>query len=371
MKVLQVISSTNIGSGIANVVMNYYRNIDREQVQFDFLIFWEAPVNYNKEIESLGGRVYYFTKPGLTTYFKAKKELRNFFAEHKGEYDIVHCHEILVAKPVFEAARKQGGVKVCISHSHNSRLADSFVKKVRNRIAVLGLAKKSDYCFACSKPAAENAFGKAILKSSKYKFIYNAVNLARFSYSEESRKEIREEFQIEDKIVFCNVGRFCYQKNQIFAVRVLQAALSQGKDAVLMLVGKGEDEQQLKDYVRSCDIEGKVIFTGARNDVDKILCAADVLVFPSRYEGLPVVMVEAQATGLPVLYSDTVTDEAAVLPGSVKMPLKEEKKWAEAACSLAGGCEDRKSALSAVENAGFGIDRAAAKLSETYKEICR
>ena len=152
MKVLHVLSSTNVNSGIANVVMNYYRNIDRNEVQFDCLVFSQAPINFDGEINQLGGKVYHFTQPGLKTYFKAKKDLEALFKEHGKEYDIIHCHEILVGKMVFKYARKYGNVK-CISHSHSTKLSEKLIRAIRNRILVSGLVKRSDYCFACSKEA--------------------------------------------------------------------------------------------------------------------------------------------------------------------------------------------------------------------------
>ena len=369
MKVLQVISSTNIGSGIANVVMNYYRNIDRKQVQFDFLIFWEAPVNYNKEIESLGGRVYYFTKPGLTTYFKAKKELRNFFAEHKGEYDIVHCHEILVAKPVFEAARKQGDVKVCISHSHNSRLADSFVKKVRNRIAVLGLAKKSDYCFACSSQAAISAFGKSITKNKKYHYITNAINFERFQFSEEGRVKVRKEFGITHEKILCNVGRLSLQKNQSYLLKILAGLVKRDENIRLLLVGDGELRKDLENIVIKNALEKYVIFTASRRDIGDILSASDVFVFPSLYEGLGLVLIEAQINGLKCVANETLPKEAFINDNVIGLKLNDIETWINTIYNVLKKGYDREEIILNTTNSGFSIGKVIKSIETIYKKI--
>ena len=250
MKVLQVLWSTGTSSGVSNVVMNYYRNINKDKVQFDFLVLSLPSNSFNNEINELGGVVYKFTVPGIRTYFKTLKDLKEFFKEHGKEYDIIHCHEILVAKMVFKYARKYGNVK-CISHSHNTKLSEKPIRAIRNRILVRGLAKYSDYCFACSKEAGQNAFGKKIINDKKYKTIYNAINLDNYTFTSEGRKNIREEFGLQDKFVLGNVGRLCPQKNQKFAVEVLKELLKSRQDARLLLVGPGKEESGTLEYVKS------------------------------------------------------------------------------------------------------------------------
>lgn len=367
-KVLQVLSSTNVNSGIANVVMNYYRNIDREKVQFDFLIFWEAPKNYNEEIKRLGGNVYYFTKPGLKTFFKAKKELKAFFSQHKGEYDIIHCHEILVAKQVFKYARKYS-CSVCISHSHNSRLADGFIKQVRNRLLVTGLGKKSDYCFACSKEAGQNAFGKSIIKTNKYKFIYNSINLTKFKFSPEGRRNIRKEFGIEDGLLLGNIGRLCFQKNQLFAIKVLQEIIKTKPDAKLLIVGEGQDKEKLQEYVRENSLQENVIFTGIRKDVPELLSAMDCFVFPSVYEGLGMALIESQTNGLLSLCYDIIPEE--VMASEFVVFLKKESTpidWVRTIESLDDNV-DRNKGYEQVKAKGFDIKDSAKELEKIYFEI--
>lgn len=370
-KVLQILSSTNVNSGVANVVMNYYRNIDRENIQFDFLVFWQAPKSFNDEIESLGGKVYYFTKPGFKTYSKAKRELREFFIAHKDEYEIVHCHEILVAKTVFSTARKYGGNPKCISHSHNSRLADGCLKKIRNRLLVINLMKKSDYCFACSKDAAVSAFGKTVLKSDKYRLIYNAINLGKFEFAQDARARVRNELNLDGCLVLGNVGRLCYQKNQIFALKVLQEILKLREDVKLLLVGEGQDRQALEKYVRENSLDNHVIFTGIRKDIPDVLSAMDYFVFPSIYEGLPVGLVEAQANGLRCLWFDNITDEVLLTNNAKVMPGKSRPiDWAQEIADIS--CDyDRQSGFKQVKEKGFDISDSARNLAELYDYIMK
>lgn len=370
MKILQILSSTNVNSGVANVVMNYYRNIDRENFQFDFLVFWQAPKSFNEEIESLGGKVYYFTKPGLKTYAKAKKELKDFFIAHKGEYDIVHCHEILVSKQVFSAAKKFGEVSKCISHSHNSRLADSILKKIRNRLLVSNLTKESDYCFACSREAAVSAFGKTVLNSDKYRLIYNAINLGKFKFSQEARQCVREELNLDGYLVLGNVGRLCYQKNQIFALKVLQELLKSRDDVKLLLVGEGQDRQMLEKYVRENSLEKNVIFTGIRKDIPDVLSAMDCFVFPSVYEGLPVGLVEAQTNGLFCIWFENITDEVRLADCiSVMSQRSSAAEWASTVLQAESELNKRECGFIKVKEKGFDIADSAKQLEKLYNYI--
>lgn len=370
MKVLQVISSTNVNSGIANVVMNYYRHINRERVQFDFLVFWEAPNNFNKEIESYGGKVYYFTKPGLTTYFKAKKDLTDFFAEHKGEYDIVHCHEILVAKNVFKVVRRFDKDVVCISHSHSSKLSESKIRTLRNRIIISGLAKKSDYCFACSKIAAICAYGKDILNSPKYRTVLNAISLERFVFSEEKRAEIRDELGIKGKIVLGNVGRLDANKNQIFAIKILQEVIKTVPDAVLLLIGSGEMKERLYNYVSKNGLENNVIFAGIRKDIPDILSAMDCFIFPSKFEGFGIALIEAQANGLKCLCYDHLPEE--VYENDNVFALPEDSSPEEWAKIIKENCTyeyTRECGFESMKAKGLDISEASRLLEETYYKM--
>lgn len=371
MKVLQVLSSTNVNSGIANVVINYYRHIDREKVQFDFLAFWEAPNNYDHEIESLGGKVYYFTQPGLKTYFKSKKELEQFVSAHKGEYDVIHCHEILISKMVFKTARKYGN-PVCISHSHNSRLSDGLIKKIRNRIIITGLSKKSNYCFACSKDAAVKAFGKKILKSKKYCLIYNAINLEKFRFLQSEREQIREELGLGNSLVLGNVGRLCYQKNQSFAVEVLREVIRERGDVKLLLVGEGPDKDNLIKRIEKYDMMDNVVFTGIRHDIPQLLSAMDYFVFPSIYEGLGIALVEAQTNGLLSVCFDDLPEEV-FLTDLIKGFDKNESasEWAKWILQTSKQSIDRQKGYIQVKQKNFDIKDSAECLAALYLSMVK
>lgn len=370
MRVLQVMSSTSVINGIAHAIMNYFRLIDKSKIIFDFLVFSDSPMNFDDEIERLGGRVFHFTKPGIKTYFKAKKELKTFFDQHKNEYDIVHCNEVLVAKQVFYAARKYGNCKTMVSHSHSCRLSDKFTKRIRNRLLVAGLANKSDYCFACSSLSATSTFGKRILDSNKYKLIYNAIDADAYSFNEEVREKTRKELGLGDNFILGNVGRLDPNKNQIFAIKVLQEILRKRSSTKLLLIGEGKDKEFLEKYVKINGLESNVMFLGRRHDVAEILNAMDYFVFPSKHEGLGIALIEAQASGLPCCCYENLPKEVYVTQ-RIKRFEKDSAaaQWAEAILDSVCNDKDRKEDSEKIKKSNFNIANSVRELENTYFEM--
>ncbi len=372
MKVLHVLSSLNVNSGIANVVMNYFRNIDRSQVQFDCLVFTIAEKRFDDEVEQLGGKIYKFTQPGLRTYFKAEKELDEFFRQHAKEYDIIHCHEILVAKMVFKYARKYGDVK-CIAHSHSVKLSNSFLRAVRNRIVIAGLKNKCDYCFACSQKAGQSAFGKNIIGQKKYSTLYNAINLDNYAFSSQAREAVKREFSLDGNLVLGNVGRLSNEKNQKFAIDVLKSLVDKTKDGNirLLLIGAGDKGGELKSYAKELALDNNVIFTGIRKDVPQLLCAMDYFVFPSLFEGFGITLLEAQASGLPSLCFENMPIEIKITDCLKEFSVKSTpEEWAEFILSDKED-RDRRGYCDKVKSKGFDIEKQAVALAEKYFDMLR
>lgn len=366
MRVLQIINSTNINSGIAQVIMNFYRGIDRTEVQFDFLLFGKAKENFDNEIKEFGGNIYYFTKPGLTSYFDSCKDLDAFFRSKCNYYDIVHCNELLVANLVFKYAKKYGS-PICISHSHGVWIREKAIKKLRNRLATFNLVKNSDRCFACSQSAAEYVFGKGIVKNCKYKFIPNVLDINKYKYCEDLRNMVRTELGVEDKFVLGNTGRLnLHDKNQLFAVDVLAEILKSNKNAVLVLVGAGPDEEEIRKYVEKDNLQGRVILMGLQRDIKGILSAMDYYIFPSNYEGFGLSLLEAQVNGLPCICFDNMPKEV-IINKVTRMDVKSKPKdWAYKIAShiSGGGCRD--AAMSDFNE--FNMEIMANQLLEKYKE---
>lgn len=301
-RVLQVVTIMN-RAGLETMLMNYYRHIDRTKVQFDFLVHRAEKGHYDDEILSLGGKIHRFDPITLRSMVGYSKKMKNFLQEHP-EYSVVHSH--IDALSVFPlSGAKRAGVAKRIAHSHNS----NFDKDAK---IVIRYALKSFIRFyatdimGCSKAAIRFMFGRRV---KDYTVINNAIDVDKFTYNETVRKEMRKKLGLDGKFVLGHVGRFSYQKNHEFLIDVFNEVNARNPESVLMLVGAGEGEQAIKNKVKDLKLEDKVLFLGLRTDIPDLMQAMDVFVMPSRFEGLPVVSIEAQASGLPCVFSDVVTKD--------------------------------------------------------------
>lgn len=307
-RVLQVVTIMNRG-GLETMLMNYYRKLDKSKIQFDFMTNRSERGHYDDEIEAFGGKIYRLSpiKPG--NYNKYFKELDNFFNEHK-EYKVVHSHINENSGFVLKAAKK-AGIECRIAHSHLSdlKLDYKYPFRVYARRNLKG--NVSDY-FACSKRAGEWLFGKDISNSGKVTVLNNAVDTEKFRFNEEVRNNIRRKLDIEGKKVIGHVGRFNPQKNHEFLIDVFNEIYKKDKDIVLLLVGDGYLKEKIEEKVNKLGLDKSVEFLGVREDIPELMQAMDLFLFPSQFEGLAVVMVEAQAAGLKVITSTGVTKESDI-----------------------------------------------------------
>lgn len=309
-RVLHVVTHMNRG-GLETMIMNYYRHIDRRKIQFDFLTHRDEKKDYDDEIEELGGKIYHL--PPLNPFDKKGylKKLDEFFQEHK-EYKIVHSHlDCMSAIPLKYA--KKYGVPVRIAHAHSTSQDKNIKLLIKNfyKLAIKNCATK---LFACSLEAGQWMFGK----QPDY-VINNAVDAQKFEYNSEVRKQVKKELNLEAKFIIGHVGRFCEPKNHMFLLEIFKTVLEKNPQAILVLVGAKEGElyEQVYNKASNLGIENQIKFLGKRTDIDRILQAMDIFVFPSVYEGFPVTLVEAQAAGLPCVVSDVITREVD-LTGNVK-----------------------------------------------------
>ena len=288
-RVLHIVPNMQAG-GLETFIMNVMRNIDRNKVQFDFLVHYKEKKFYDEEIEKMGGKIYRFTLRDDYNIFKYIYKLNKFFKDHR-EYKIVHCHMPSVGFIVLFIARING-VKVRIAHSHNINCENNLKGKIKS--ILIKLEKyQSTKNFACSKEA-----GKFLFKKDKFEVIPNAIDLDKFCFDEKKRKKIRKELNIkDDEIVVGHIGRFCLQKNHDKLIDVFNE-YQKKCDSVLVLVGEGELLEQIKEKCKRLKIEKKVRFLGVRKDTDYLYSAFDIFVFPSIFEGLGIVLIEAQMSGL-------------------------------------------------------------------------
>lgn len=301
-RVLQIVTYMGRG-GLETMIMNYYRNIDRNKVQFDFLVHRQEEADYDKEIVALGGKIYHMPmlNPFSKSYFNA---LDSFFKEHK--YDIVHCHLDCMSAYPLKIAQKNG-VRVRIAHSHN-KSQDKNLKYPIKLYSKRLIPKYATHLLSCGKEAGDWMFN-----GKPYTILNNAIDAQSYRFDKQIREEMREQlgFNQED-FVIGHVGRFNPQKNHNFIIDVFNFVHKKNTAAKLVLVGTGDGQKAIKEKVESLALSDSVLFLGNRTDVNKILQAMDVFLFPSLYEGLPLSIIEAQAAGLPCVISDNVPPECIV-----------------------------------------------------------
>lgn len=322
-RILQVVTIMDLG-GLETMLMNYYRKVDKTKIQFDFMVHRMERGHYDDEIEAMGGRIYRMPqiKPG--NYRKYFKELDTFFAEHN-EYKVVHSHINENSGFVLRAAKKYG-VPCRIAHSHLADLKLDYKYPFR-LYGRMHLKPNTNKYFACSKKAGEWLFPNV---KSEITILNNAVDVDSFKDNKDIRKKIRKELDIENNFVIGHVGRFNPQKNHNFLIDVFNEIKSLKQDAVLLLVGDGYLFDEIKEKVNKLGLEDSVKFLGLRTDISDLMQGMDMFLFPSLFEGLPVVLVEAQAAGLKCVTSTGVTKESNITNSLEFIDLNlNSKEWAK------------------------------------------
>ena len=362
-RILHFVSSLSKSGGVMNVIMNYYRHIDTEKIQFDFLFFQnldDTDDTYEEEIKKKGGKVYLISKPSLNNKFK--EELSNILS--KETYAALHNHEVYLTFLLAPIA-KQNGISNIIAHSHTTMYSDKLISSFRNRFLCLGLKKNATYYFSCSKAAGEFLYGKKSVDSGNVEVINNAVDCERFRFNEVVRKNIREELGLEKNIVFGHVGRFSEQKNHMFLIEIFAALKKKEKRAKLLVVGDGPLFNQVRRKIHQLNISSEVVFLGKRDDVPDLLQAMDIFLLPSLFEGLPVVGVEAQVSGLPIVMSSNITKEIGLLNYEYISLDEDANNWADKILEMPINLERQNSCDILMEN-GFDISIEAKNLEVLY-----
>lgn len=354
-RILHVIGVMNRG-GAETMIMNLYRNIDRTKVQFDFVENTNQTGIFEKEITKLGGRIFHCPHFNGKNIFEYRRWWNHFFIKHKNEYSFVHGH-IGSTAAIYLASAKKYGIKT-IAHSHSTytgfRLRQSIYK-----IMSYPTRYVADYFFGCSKDAAVSRFGNRV----KYKVLNNAIDTKQFEYT------IPREFPFTSgKTVYGHIGRFTGEKNHEFIIRVFSEIQKRMPESVLLLIGDGPLRKEIENEVNKAGLNANMLFLGIREDIPELLSSMDLLVFPSKYEGLPVTLVEAQTSGLRCLISDVISDETVLVPELItKMSLQQSAaEWADKAIELS--YYDRRSYCQEVSAAGFDIQKNAKWLQEFYLE---
>ena len=330
-RLLCILSNMNAG-GAETFLMKVYRALDRSKYQMDFCLNVQEKCFYNDEILALGGRIFYIpSKSQNASIFKKKLSALVRDREYKYVLRITSnaagFMDLMIAK--------KAGAKICSARSSNSSDGGSKIVNMIHRVARAMYVKYVDVKFAPSDLAAIYTFGERAYKRGEVTVLPNAVDLNVFKYDEVARDQIRLQFNIsESTTVIGHIGRFMEQKNHSFLVKIFDSIHKTNPDTVLLLVGVGGLEAQIKEQIASYGLAENVIFAGLRSDVPQVLSAMDVFVMPSFFEGMPNTVIEAQATGLPCLISDTITREANITGLVEYLPLQNPDVWATKALSL-------------------------------------
>ncbi|MEW9671325.1 glycosyltransferase family 1 protein [Ammoniphilus sp. 3BR4] len=316
-KILHVVGAMN-AAGLETLIMNIYRNIDRNKVQFDFAVQTTDKCFYDDEILKLGGRIIPHPKP-KNSLKKYKKALESTIIEY-GPYDAIHSHVLFFSGIVLSVANKHS-IPIRIAHSHNTSDSkdNSIFRKIYRQIMRQRILKNATHLIGCSKEACEYVFGKSTYKSGVSKHFPNAIDLRKYKNLTRDKSYLTDELKLSNNsMLIGHIGRFTKQKNHVFVVELFSAYLKKEPNAHLVLVGEGNERENIERLVREKNIEDKVHFLGLRNDIEYILSSIDLFLFPSLYEGLGIVLVEAQAAGIPCLISDVIPAEADLNIGLIK-----------------------------------------------------
>ena len=316
-------------AGQETFIMNVYRFADRSKYKFIFLCDIHRKGDYDDEIKELGGEIYYLSERkynhGINRYKEEIKLLKNWLISNKDKFDCVHLHthHALDVWAHLEACR-EANIKNILIHSHNTSGENIFLHKIARTF------NNTFYSFrklACSQDAGNWLFGKS--QRENVSIIYNGIDINKFKFSENDRIKIQNEFNLQGKTVIGHIGRFNKQKNHFFLLEVFQKYHKSNPNSVLMLVGKGELESEIKNKVKELSIEDSVIFTGTREDIGSLLSAFDIFVFPSLIEGLGIVLIEAQTNGLPVIINTSIPKEAIISDNVSILSIDSIDEWVE------------------------------------------
>lgn len=357
-RVLHSLAALRSG-GVDLLLCNYYKYMDHSKIAFDFIVHVPDKGMAETFLEKEGAHVFHLPR--------FRKLIGNFFRFRKivkeGHYDIVHAHH--TAKSFMQLlAAWSCGVKIRIAHSHDCLVEHGFTKLRFKFYSWLTTRCATDY-FACGEWAGRYVFGKGV-DSPRFHLLPNAISVSRFAFNPETREKVRSLHRLENCFVLLHVGRFTDQKNHKRLIGIFARILKKRPDARLVLIGEGELEADARKQVQGMGLESKVLFIGPTPDIPSFLSAADVFVLPSLHEGLGIVLIEAQASGLPCVASKTFVPPEADVSGGVRfVPLEaSDEQWAQTICNCQLG--DRSLGVETVRRAGYDLAHQAKKLEEWY-----
>ncbi|MBQ4802004.1 glycosyltransferase family 1 protein [Aquimarina sp. MMG015] len=375
-RVLQVFTIMNRG-GAESMIMNYYRKIDKDKIQFDFLVHRKEKAAFDEEIEGLGGKIYRFDPINPLFPGDYYQKLRLFFKEHK-EYDIVHSHLNTFSCFPLKIA-KEFDIPCRIAHAHIAIDDVSFMslfsnkeskKETFKKLIKLQLKKKvkkdATHLFSCGDKAGRWLFGD----STSFITMNNAIDTEKFAHNSTVANKYKEDFNLKNRLVIGHVGRFASQKNHAFLLKIFSALLNEKADCDLVMIGDGPLRKVMEKEAENLGIKNNVHFLGVRADVPELFQMFDVFVFPSFYEGLPVTLIEAQAAGIKVFASDSITTEVSLTDDIEFLSIdKPAEYWAGKIIET--DASKKNDNIEKIVEGDYDIVSNTKKIHEFYKEQVR
>lgn len=365
MRILHMIGCLEMG-GSQTMVMSLYRAIDRSKIQFDFIVDCDDKNVFEQEIAQLGGRVFRLPKFNGKNIIEVRRAWSAFLQAHP-EYKVLHSH-IRSYASIYLPIAKAHGVKTII-HSHNTSNGRG-IMAIGKKLLQYPLRFQADYFFGCSEIAGQWLFGKKIVASNRYYMLKNAVDLERFSYKQQIKNEIRSQLNIpENALVIGHIGRMHPQKNHKFLIDSFAKIAAEREDAYLLLLGDGELRGEITGQIHRLGLDDKVMQLGIRKNTEDYLCAMSCMALPSLHEGLPVVVVEAQANGLPCFVADTVTKEVKLSELVTYLPIDQgEKPWVQAILNC---WQNHMDVSEQIKAGGFCVNTSSEWLCNFYQAIVK
>ncbi|MFC4322623.1 glycosyltransferase family 1 protein [Litchfieldia salsa] len=368
-RILHVLGRLNRG-GAETMIMNIYREVDRSKIQFDFIIHTEDKCDYDDEIRELGGKIYNFPRYSGVNHFSYKDYWRAFFRRHP-EYRIIHGHMRSTATIYLRIAKKFELTTIAHSHSISSGSGTSAIVKNIFQYPIRFIA---DYLFACSESAGIWLYGERACRRDNFFIINNSIDAKKFLYDRNTDMKIRGELGIEGKFVIGHIGRFAIPKNHEFLLDIFKSVHEKFENAVLLLVGDGELRESIEKKVVDLELQDNVIFTGKQSEIYNLLHTMDIFVFPSFYEGLGLVVIEAQASGLRCIVSDKIPKEAFITDLVEVISLKEKKdRWVNKIVNIAIShkTNERKNTYKQILSSGYDIKSTTEWLHNFYLQASK
>lgn len=357
MKVLIVSTVRFRLNGITSVIMNYYRKMDKGNMKVDFVVINDISKEYREELQSNGSEIFHLSRKSnpIKYMFDLKNILKN------NNYDVIHIHGNSALMVIETIVAKYSKVPVKIVHSHNTTCSHKVLHKLLQPV----LNKTANYAFACGEEA-----GKWLFQDKNYEVIKNGIDLSIFTYDEEKRNEFRDKINAGNRKVIGHVGNFIYQKNHEFLIDSFNELIKKDKNYLLLLISDGALLEQMREKVNNLGISENVLFLGKTTEVGNYLQAMDIFLLPSHFEGLPVVLIEAQALGLSCIVSDKVSTEAKLTDLIEFLPITDTTKWVNKIINT--NIDNRKDkcvkAHISIDENGYNVTNSAYKMKSLYEK---